>query len=120
MRALKFRQPLFYLGKFIKWHYWGHIKGGFQAPVAGDLERKSQQYIGRKDKTGKEICAGDICNYENLLGVHTGTIKYRTKYSAFRLMFEQYKELGEVWVDLTENIEIIGNIIENPNLLKGD
>ena len=69
-------------------------------------------FTGLKDSKGVEIYEGDIAQYENKDGVHIGVVKWINGYSAFRLVFSD-----GTWTDL-ENITIIGNIHENPNLLE--
>lgn len=75
------------------------------------------QYTGLTDKNGKKIFEGDICSkFSN----------YSGKKFCFPIVFEQglfyakYSETaGMPLCDICEKIEIIGNIHDNPELLKG-
>ncbi|QHU90459.1 hypothetical protein GWK74_02930 [Candidatus Saccharibacteria bacterium oral taxon 488] len=75
-----------------------------------------EQYIGLKDKNGKEIYEGDVVKVEG-----DGEI-YRVEWirSGFglepRYNSPRYPVLGNV--ELRKKIEVIGNIHENPELLE--
>ena len=84
-------------------------------------EIELMQYVGLKDKNGKEIYEGDIVKFRfkddreefpDLIGY----IEYQTTFTAFRIMSNQ----GSFKIDITEIkfIEVIGNIYENPKLLE--
>ena len=77
------------------------------------------QYTGLKDKISKEICEGDIVIWDNKIG-YIGFLKQEMGYciilkdTDFRL---GHRNIGNGY-DFNADIEIIGNIYENPELLE--
>ena len=75
------------------------------------------QFTGLKDKNGKEIYEGDILkidkeDYKYIVKFYSGCFVTVNKYDEH---YEQAKALGSLF---TLEIEIIGNIYDNPELLE--
>ena len=85
------------------------------------------QYTGLTDKNGKKIFEGDIIKYKNTDGIKfngvaltvTGKVVYNEKNASFAISGKD--EIGAKHYDYfpIKNIEVIGNIHDNPELLKG-
>ena len=94
------------------------------------------QFTGLLDKNGKEIYEGDIirvktCEYDRIGRFYCKTglpkylnacVKYNDRSCRYDLVFEQ-NEYGMISCDIGwgyEEFEVIGNIHDNPELLKGE
>nr|DAT75636.1 MAG TPA: YopX protein [Caudoviricetes sp.] len=74
------------------------------------------QYTGLKDKTEKEIYEGDIVKLRNNHGM--GVVKYYDEWGAFVVEYIKPRPIVVLGTNYyKEDIEVIGNIYENPELL---
>lgn len=128
MREIKFRV---WNNRYKCFEYWGHIEKGVFKGVPSGIDNigidetcnKSEQYTGLNDKNGKEIYEGDIIKYEAMEEYGIGNIEYYlhvfhvmwSKKQNFHTptMFTSIKYLG-----CKKEVEIIGNIHQNKDLLK--
>lgn len=128
MREIKFRQPLFNRdGTFNSWHYWGWVRiGNFVSPLSMGHNVKGVfglQYTGLKDRNGVKIYEGDIVrriNKKSCCGKINYTIGGVVEWFAEGwVVRESSDEVGGCgWANQKEEeIEIIGNIYENPELV---
>ncbi len=71
-----------------------------------------QQYTGLKDKDGKEIYEGDIMIYENKYQI----VDFR--YGGWYIHYEAPNKSESSFLETVFDRKIIGNIFENPDLIK--
>ena len=118
MREIKFRQAIIHpvTKKFWRWHYWGFIDGCFIGPSTGtcslkEAHKNSQQYIGLKDKNGKEIYEGDIIEFNTDTKSRRAVIEFQVHcYNAGFYPSES--------VNANCHWKVIGNVYNNPKLLE--
>jgi len=81
----------------------------------GELLDPIMQYTGLKDKNGKEIYEGDIlCSGESI---------FRVEWDSYCAQYQMVSINSGLTLDIikdvmNENMEVIGNIYENPDLLE--
>ena len=76
-------------------------------------EIELMQYTGLKDKNGKEIYEGDIIKSYYYIDTPNGE---QERYHQKEIKFDEIS--CEYNINAFENLEVIGNIYENPELLK--
>jgi uncharacterized phage protein (TIGR01671 family) len=72
------------------------------------------QYTGLKDRNGKKIFEGDIVKYECYILI----VAYHNEYAGFWPFYDQDSGVG--YGVCGDKCEVIGNCIDNPELLEGE
>lgn len=78
------------------------------------------QYTGMVDKHGTKIFEGDIIDFSDRSDSDGyGVVQYDANETEFGIEYDNiYESLGKHYYP--EDIEVIGNIYDNPNLVRGD
>jgi len=76
------------------------------------------QYTGLTDKNGKKIFDGDII--QSLETKETAVVQWFPEHSAFMVWCKSSNEVGFLYECTKSNIEVIGNIHDNPELLEAE
>jgi len=129
MREIKFRawdkknKAMFYPQELIQLDrvYVGYFDDSGCPKVNEDIIL--MQYTGLKDKNGKEIYEKDIIKVKNIASEEeaTGFIQFNSRRGYYEIVFDNSPagiEAFEYYTYSSWEIEVIGNIYENPEFLK--
>ena len=126
MREIKFRGKRLHNGEWV-YGYYAYFPAthkaiiletnGYYVNEYGAIPETVGQFTGLKDCNGKEIYEGDVT--DDNVGI--GSVEYSEKYAGFRVNYHNgYCKWFYDYLDSEKRtLEIIGNIHENPELLKG-
>ncbi len=123
-RPIKYRQAIYYNGKFNHWHYWGFINTEFIGPVIGicsmeEVIKNSYQYTCFDDKHGVEIYEGDRWRRDDYDG-YIGIVVWENPGWDFSAAEDSKCYSYPPFHTKAADGEVIGNKVEHPKLMKNE
>ena len=82
------------------------------------------QFTGLTDRNGKKIFEGDICRFKRFNDVHIGKVVFNVTTASFIMWYQPIvgaygeKATQKMLLSACDNIEVIGNIHDNPELME--
>ena len=98
-----------------------------QTPVSSAypvLPETIGQFTGLADKNGVRIFEGDICRFKRFNDIHVGEIVFNVTTASFVMRYQSIvgaygeKATQKMLLSVCDDIEVIGNIHDNPELLE--
>ena len=117
MRDLKFRAWNGKSMEIIDDLYWFEENHVHENGDGYGCENIIMQFTGLHDKNGKEIYEGDLLKHYPGFGCEW-TVRYSQVVYEGASFWQKHKSIAFVLDDHDQHLEVIGNIYENPELLK--